>query len=314
MRDGRPGFVSIDDINQINGAWAAARAEIAEWEKATGCMTATGAGELIRQLRERAENAEAQAQRICLPVHGIAPKDGEAVFAVTQSQLDKMDAENRKIRAERHAAEMKAEKLSAQLVERDQDLLSANAEIDRVRKAAQTLGLVSDQSAELAKVKAELATKCREAQTAKENAEAAECKVTSWVSLVKDARVCAGLPEKLGEGEALIDWCREAREKLNTYEANGRNALIVFDRIKSAIAVDSLVDVAQWVEDAQKKLASAIISFPKPDKVEPGQKWAMVVKCNRAHADGQGGEFFLPNGEMIHLWPRAIQNSIYLGP
>lgn len=100
----------------------------------------------------------------------------------------------------------KIEGLSEQLHERDQDLLTANAEIDRVKKAAQTLGLSADGSdlvksiresfgknelgheigidlipsaiksvvSELAKVRAELQTKYREAQTEKERAERAE--------------------------------------------------------------------------------------------------------------------------------------------
>jgi hypothetical protein len=198
--------------------------ELSCWQSNTGCTTADGAGALIQRLRETIRLLK-----------------------------------NFQIRVE--AAEKNADELSAKLAERDQDLLSANAEIDRVKIAARTIGLASDQYAELAKTRADMHAKCREAQTEKERADAAE---------------------------------RFARDHS-----------IMWGRMIAAIGLEqgAAIDIVNWVEDAQKKLASAFIPLPKPEKVEPGQKWVLCVSV-----ESLGDGYIYSGAGDTHSTMRMLRN------
>jgi hypothetical protein len=239
--------------------------EVEHWKTETGCLTATGAGELIKSFR--AANVD------------------------LQSNVDE---------------------LSAKLHERDQDLLSANAEIDRVKKAAHTLGLVSDHSAELAKVRAELQSKQRECQTEKERADRVEKKAYEQNERAGRAESAANtrrvLLEKIGEAlqlntpalwDPLPGQVEELRKRASTAEsmfkveqqkhddtkkellaANQfvRDHSVMWRRMSAAIGLEQTdaIDIVAWIEGVQKKLANAIIPLPKPEKVELGQRWAIV--------------------------------------
>jgi hypothetical protein len=178
-----------------------------KWQLATGCMTATGAGELIKSFR--AANVD------------------------LQSKLDE---------------------LSAKLHERDQDLLTANSEIDRVKSAAHTLGLVFDDTKELDRVRTE------------NRALRAEI-VGKVLSAHPD---CARLTTELAK----------TRAELQTKQREVADHSIMWKRINTTIGLSqgSVIDIVQWIEDAQKKLANAVIPLPKPEKVEAGQKWARLVE------------------------------------
>jgi hypothetical protein len=244
-----------------------ALAEIENWKKETGCLTATGAGELIKNRDTRIEDLLAKlgaADRVWRVATGCSspqkaedrivfleariseaekvsailgkPVSGEAVYAVGSTALHEM-------RTKLETAQAKNEELSAKLHERDQDLLTANAEIDRVKAAARTLGLVSDDAKELAKVRAELQSKCREAQTERERADNELRRFNDAHTAIEGMRDALKIPKSF-DWKSLPDHAGDIRRD--------RDELLV-------------------------KLETAIIPQPKPERVEPGQKWAFVM-------------------------------------
>jgi len=369
--------------------------EVEFWKTETGCLTATGAGELIK---------------------GLCKEDNS--LQIAKSQLAHWESCTGC--ATPHEARETINALRAKLRERDQDLLTANAEIDRVKKAAQTLGheigivlipstikdVVSELArvqnenlalrkeiigavlsahpdcvrltAELAKVRAELQTKCREAQTEKERAERAESAsnargvllekigealrpntpvlwdplpgqvayvveqrefekmraddefrrrvdAESYLHKIDEAQFeftrirpgYARLAEELTSSwkqaslqcATLSDPLRKEQQHASTAESMLRveqqkhedtkkellaanrfanEHSIMWERMSAAIGLrkDSMVDIVQWIEDTQKRLASAIIPLPKPERVEPGQKWAFIGTCHHSNNDG----------------------------
>lgn len=184
-------FAAESEVERLK---ALAGIELAAWQEMTGAKDPNAAYQRFYEIvvardkacddvRERDLKIKTQGDAIDEMRRNILTlgnlETGEIVYAIGHSKL--------------RALQSSLDEYIAKLAERDQDLLTAHAEIDRLRKAAQTLGveIVSDTVSdhEHAKVKAELQTKCREAQTWKEQAER-----------VEKASVARGaLLEKIGE-------------------------------------------------------------------------------------------------------------------
>jgi len=319
--------------------------EVEYWKTETGCLTATGASELIKALRKEDNSLQ-----------------------IAKSQL--VHWESCTGCATPHEAQETINALRAKLRERDQDLLTANAEIDRVKKAAQTLGLVSEISteltkvqdenlalrshllgkvfsahpdcvrltSELAKVRAELQTKQHECQTEKERADRVEKKAyeqNERAGRAQEASDARGvLLQKIGEALQLgtsvlwdplpgqVAYVVEQRqfEKMRADAAEKRYADRVFSsedlaqetneiveiitaQLKDAGIVSAAQSIAcrtaslskahtltmkarkvlgakagENISDAAKRVMStAIIPLPKPESIEPGQKWAKLI-------------------------------------
>lgn len=112
---------------------------------------------------------------------------------------------------------------------------------------------------------------------------------------------------------------RDALKKVRAVDLSEMATLAnALDGVRVAINGKSLPDVdvpnavaviVQERDALRAQLASAIVPLPKPERVESGQLWSMLLLCDWPHADGKGGTFFKPNGERIELWPRDIQDS-----
>lgn len=307
--------------------------EVEHWRAETGCLTATGAGELIKDLRSSIGSRE-----------------------------NTIRVQNKTI-----------EDLNAKLHERNQDLLTANAEIDRVKAAARTLGIVSDDAKELAKVRAELQTKCREAQTERERADAefkrrvdaekhlhdideAQYKFTrirpgyarlaneiekSWKAVEEsNANLRAELKRQSDRADAAESMFRAEKEKHDwtKQELSNRNnewstqaqlaeyAGTTIEKIRGALKIpqtfgwkslpEHAADIQRDREALAAKLETAIIPLPKPEKVEAGQRWlnATNVKHIFHYSNGEIHEILMGNG-MTRIPVDLLSGNgwIYLG-
>ena len=170
----------------------------------------------------------------------------------------------------------------------------------------QTIGRVHDPERELAKVKAELDSKRRECATEKERAERAESASNArgallekigealqlnspvlWdplpgqVAYVREQQQYEKMRANAAESMFLLEQQKHDDTKKALFAANvfANDHAVMWKRMSASIGMKQTVmmDIVQWIEDTQKKLANAIIPLPKPKKVEPGQKWAKVV-------------------------------------
>ncbi len=238
------------------------------WINATQCQTPTGAGELLRQRVERIKELEAklaESERCGEKAFGIAQSMAWQSCTGRETPRDARDMIG-KLRSELDEATTK-------LAQRGQDYLAACAEVDKVRKAARTLGLVSDDAKEIAKLRAELQSKCREAQTERERADAVDSMFRVEQQKHNDTR--AELATRTNEWRAQVTRADAAkRERNDAFDALNkiRDAILKKDATRILVGESWTAVAALFVQ----VLDSAIIPLPKPEKVEPGQKWAAL--------------------------------------
>lgn len=263
---------------------------VSEWQEATGCPDPATAKERIEQREQAWVNA---TDRHC---PGDAEQRIDDLQMQTKMQAETIRAWRKETGAEtpesainRVGADQDAWKEATgcsnafqaqkKLAELESKLLSYASEIDALRKAPQThdpvvvaiehgahfalngqiIGRVYDPERELAKVRAELQSKCREAQTEKERANTAE-------GMYQAERA---------KRESEVRAANRASNHLEDAIVEARKAAGI-DHEKPGSG--DYTSLAKWCSDARAKLASAIIPLPKPEKVEAGQKWARVAR------------------------------------
>jgi hypothetical protein len=257
------------------------------WEKETKCKSPEDASkldELAKTWQDSSTRYEYIAKQRAREISEWVAKSGVAYpdelvekFRVTEDAWKEATGA-----ADTHAAYKKIADLESKI-------LSYASEIDALRKLASPkrdwdaeLGLAGAEhrmrvaaERELAKIKAELDSKRRECQTEKERADKAEHDANNLRVIYSDARASAGLPLQIGEGENLSKWCSDAREKLSR----------------------------------------AIIPLPKPEKVEPGQKWAFVMKAidKGSSPPRVVGTFIDSNGSSWCAYQSDLDTGFYLG-
>lgn len=289
-----------------------------DWQEATGCDTPDVAKLRIGQLNRFLDEWRSKS--------GVASPDALVEkFRVTEDAWKEATGAT-----DTHAAYKKIANLELQLV-------SYASEIDALRKSPKRdwdaeLGLAGAEhktrvaaERELAKVKAELDSKRRECQTEKERADKAEQDANNLRSIYSDARASAGLPPSIGEGENLSKWCqdaREARQEADTWKTEALTCGMTLVDIRSALEskfphLGSFANVS-WNEFGKKAVAaisSAIIPLPKPESVEPGQRWAFVMTCMRetSIASGLAIQFVDAGGCGYAAFEEDIASGFYLG-
>lgn len=145
----------------------------------------------------------------------------------------------------------------------------------------------------------EFQSKCREAQTERERANTAErmfrVEQAKRESEVRAERERAdSLAEKLRECDDIISRAREF----------------------AGLAQHDTKSIVDWCRDAREKLATAIIPLPKPEKVEAGQKWAFVMTAKSGLEPGNrylAGRFADSERKDYAAFHGDLLSGFYLG-
>jgi hypothetical protein len=274
--------------------------EIADWKSVTNRETPSLAKEMLDQMIGKTSELDNQATGLRAEIRAWKKATGADS---PESAISRAGAEQD---AWKEATEctnaFQAQKKIANL---ELKLLSYASEIDALRKASPKKEPFSEEwyakerlnsaehekrvatERELSKVRAELDSKRRECQTEKERADKAEQDVNHLRAIYSDARASAGLHATIGEGENLSKWCQDAREskrEADTWKTEALTCGVTLADIRKALEskfshLGPLANIP-WAEFGKKAVAainSAIVPLPKPDKVEAGQKWAVIA-------------------------------------
>jgi hypothetical protein len=78
----------------------------------------------------------------------------------------------------------------------------------------------------------------------------------------------------------------EARNRISAMECASAALESRIAEARKAAGIDHNTSLAEWINDARNKLASAIVPLPKPKMVEVGQKWAFVMTATSGPESG----------------------------
>ena len=273
----------------------------AAWHSETNCMFPKEAGDKIRTLKSALKLQESRGDELVRDIRAWEKATGadSPEAAIGRARVTHDSWQEATGAVDSHAAYKKINDLETKL-------FSYASEIDALRKVTQstkrdpvtveldhgtpltsngkTIGIVLNPERELAKVKAELDSKRRECATEKERADAEFRRRVDAEKYLFDVDSAQFEFTRSRSGYAQLAAVISAAWKQTNLNCAESIKSLPEER-QRASAAESMFRIEQQKHDdtkkellaANQKLASAIIPLPKPESVEPGQKWARLI-------------------------------------